>query len=142
MILHFSNSAFFGINNSYPVLKSSIIKTHHNRIKEIQELIKKGLVIEPLKQLYKNEVRKVGELLNLDKKLIYRQPFPGPGMGIRILCSNQNNDFIKKIPDLKITHNIISLYSVGVQGDFRTYIFLKRLNGKEVVVEFKIEHNE
>lgn len=63
------------------------IKTHHNRVEEIQALIEKGLVVEPLAQLYKDEVREVGEKLGLPHKLVFRHPFPGPGLAVRCLCS-------------------------------------------------------
>ena len=66
------------------------IKTHHNRVEGIQTLIDKGLVIEPLKELYKDEVRNIGRALGLDEKLIMRHPFPGPGLSINVLCSNGN----------------------------------------------------
>ena len=109
---------------------SDKIKTHHNRVKEIEEMIKEGKVIEPLKDLYKDEVRKLGLSLGLSKKLVNRQPFPGPGLVIRILCSNGkiednfNEEEYKLnnlIADKDLSGKILPLKSVGVQGDFRTY---------------------
>ncbi len=106
------------------------IKTHHNRVKEIEEMIKQGRVIEPLKELYKDEVRKLGFGLNLSSDIINRQPFPGPGLVIRILCSNGKypknyNEEEKKLNTITnkfhISGRILPLKSVGVQGDFRTY---------------------
>ncbi len=107
------------------------IKTHHNRIDSIQKLIKKGLIIEPLVDFYKDEVRQIGSLLGLSNGLVNRHPFPGPGLAIRCLChnnSNQNNiPKNEKIADVlnnnsnKINHEIIPIKSVGVQGDNRTY---------------------
>ena len=76
------------------------IKTHHNRVAGIQELIRQGRIIEPIRDLYKDEVRELGLALGLPEKLVWRQPFPGPGLGIRLLC-----------------HSL----EAGVQGDFRTY---------------------
>ncbi|MBQ8013502.1 MAG: glutamine-hydrolyzing GMP synthase, partial [Treponema sp.] len=67
---------------------SHTIKTHHNRVDGIQKLIAKGLIIEPLKDLYKDEVRAIGKKLGLDSELVMRHPFPGPGLSINVLCSN------------------------------------------------------
>ena len=109
---------------------SAKIKTHHNRVKEIEEMIAQGRVIEPLKELYKDEVRKLGLNLGLSKKLIERQPFPGPGLVIRILCSNgkieknfdSEQDKIKNLIDTdKFEITVLPIKSVGVQGDYRTY---------------------
>jgi GMP synthase (glutamine-hydrolysing) len=70
---------------------SAKIKTHHNRVPEIEALIKQGRVLEPLKDLYKDEVREVGEKLGLPASLVWRHPFPGPGLAVRILCATQND---------------------------------------------------
>lgn len=115
---------------------SNVIKTHHNRVKGIQELIEKGLVIEPLKELYKDEVRKIGKFIGLTDDLINRHPFPGPGISVNLLCSNgvfdEQDKFdatAKKLSGLKLEHyDTCKLYplpvkSVGVQGDFRTYTY-------------------
>ena len=115
-----------------------VIKTHHNRVDGIQKLIAKGLIIEPLKDLYKDEVRVMGKSLGLSDKLVYRHPFPGPGISINTLCSDgvwtaddanniqAVNDKLAKIDLSKWTDIPAKLYalpvkSVGVQGDFRTY---------------------
>lgn len=127
---------------------SAKIKTHHNRIPEIEELIKQGKVIEPLKDLYKDEVREVGQNLGLHPKLVWRHPFPGPGLAVRVLCSEKAdypenheklekeiNDFVneKRVNtsgnksetignySAIIKAKILPIKSVGVQGDFRTY---------------------
>ena len=60
---------------------AAVIKTHHNRVGAIMELLEKGLVVEPLADLYKDEVRELGLLLGIPEKLIWRHPFPGPGLG-------------------------------------------------------------
>ena len=64
------------------------IKTHHNRVDAIMELVEKGLIVEPVAPLYKDEVRAVGEKLGLPRGLVWRHPFPGPGLGVRVLCSD------------------------------------------------------
>jgi len=105
------------------------VKTHHNRVDIVMELIEKGLIIEPLETLYKDEVRKLGEYLGLPKDLVWRHPFPGPGLGVRCLCSNgkyddkiENNEDLAKIAQ-KWGGEIIQLpvSSVGVKEDARTY---------------------
>jgi len=67
---------------------SHVIKTHHNRVDGIQALIAKGLIIEPLKDLYKDEVRSIGTKVGLSDPLVFRHPFPGPGLSINVLCHN------------------------------------------------------
>ncbi len=95
---------------------SSKIKTHHNRVPEIEKLIAEGKVVEPVADLYKDEVRELGELLGLDHDLVWRHPFPGPGLGVRILCAktDKTNSKTAEFTQLPIK-------SVGVQGDFRTF---------------------
>jgi len=103
------------------------IKTHHNRAEEVIKLIEKGHLIEPLADLYKDEVRELGLRLGLSKNIIFRQPFPGPGLAIRALCSKRKlkakqekeiNEFLKQFKSKAI---VLPLKSVGVQGDLRTY---------------------
>lgn len=109
------------------------IKTHHNRVPEIQEMIEKGLIIEPLEQLYKDEVRQLGEALGLPHHLVWRHPFPGPGLAIRMLCTEPTldsrlstldeeeklaNDYLS---EHGMSGSILPIQSVGVQGDARTY---------------------
>lgn len=122
---------------------SNVIKTHHNRVDGIQRLIEKGLIIEPLKDLYKDEVRAIGKKLGLEDELVMRHPFPGPGLSINVLCSNgtmtdnDKEEFKKAQEEIskvqlgmfceKCSENlekyILPVKSVGVQGDFRTYRF-------------------
>lgn len=107
------------------------IKTHHNRVPQIEALMKKGLLIEPLKDLYKDEVRQVGEKLGIDKDLVWRHPFPGPGLGVRVLCAKKPalptnvkliEQKLKKIlSPYGLDGQLLPIQSVGVQGDDRSY---------------------
>lgn len=75
------------------------IKTHHNRVEAIQKLIEEGKVIEPLQDLYKDEVREIGEMLGLPHEMVWRHPFPGPGLGVRILCSDKSEQISEKLQE-------------------------------------------
>jgi GMP synthase (glutamine-hydrolysing) len=106
------------------------IKTHHNRVEAVMELLEKGEIIEPLSLLYKDEVRELGTALGLPDKLLWRHPFPGPGLGVRLLCSDGKPFPVDKgasarVADLSRAAGyesvILPLRSVGVQGDSRTY---------------------
>ncbi len=97
------------------------IKTHHNRVDAVQKMIEQGLVIEPLKELYKDEVRMLGEELGLPHELVWRHPFPGPGLGVRILCGDKEFGTDDVSLSLDRPHMILPVKSVGVQGDGRTY---------------------
>ena len=123
---------------------SNVIKTHHNRVDGIQALIEKGLIIEPLKDLYKDEVRIMGKMLELPEDMVMRHPFPGPGLSINVLCSNgifTEEDKVEfdtakqKLNDIKLDievlkRGVLPVRSVGVQGDFRTYRFPAVLSPK------------
>lgn len=98
--------------------RASKIKTHHNRVDLVQKMIDEGKVIEPIAQLYKDEVRELGEKLGLPHAMVWRHPFPGPGLGVRILCSDEEKS-VDLEPDSEF--HILPIKSVGVQGDFRTY---------------------
>ena len=110
---------------------AAVIKTHHNRIDLIEALIAEGKVVEPLAQLYKDEVRELGEALGLPKRLVRRHPFPGPGLAVRALCARGDERFEgleeaqRQVEEIAARYGlkarILPLRSVGVQGDFRTY---------------------
>ncbi len=123
---------------------SHTIKTHHNRVAGIQELIAKGLIIEPIRDLYKDEVRNIGKKLGLSDQLVMRHPFPGPGLSINVLCNDgkswstkDEEEFAaaqKELDGIKLDmfcpkcseslkRSVLPVRSVGVQGDFRTYRF-------------------
>lgn len=107
------------------------IKTHHNRVPEILELIKNGRVSEPLTELYKDEVRELGKKLGLPDEIIWKHPFPGPGLAVRILCAEKEQypsdtaAVEEAMEEQLIPYNlhakILPIQSVGVQGDARTY---------------------
>lgn len=97
------------------------IKTHHNRVDAVQRMMEKGLVIEPLKDLYKDEVRQLGEELGLPHELVWRHPFPGPGLGVRILCAKEESVLSDASLPIDVPHASLPVRSVGVQGDGRTY---------------------
>ncbi|CAF1162237.1 unnamed protein product [Adineta ricciae] len=65
------------------------IKTHHNDSPMVRELRKRNRVIEPLKDFHKDEVRQIGLTLGLHRDVVFRHPFPGPGLAIRILCADE-----------------------------------------------------
>ncbi|HLC89860.1 MAG TPA: glutamine-hydrolyzing GMP synthase, partial [Patescibacteria group bacterium] len=106
------------------------IKTHHNRVAEILKLMRLGSLVEPIAELYKDEVRAIGKKNNLPAALLNRHPFPGPGLAIRVLCSTGREKVEKQAlinKDLKrsVGKNfkaiVLPVRSVGVQGDNRTY---------------------
>lgn len=111
--------------------RADLIKTHHNRVPVIKKLIDEGKVIEPLKDLYKLEVRKLGESLGLKKELLFRHPFPGPGLSVRLLCSDGSHKenerssieekVLKVVDHYKIGALVLPLKSVGVKADLRCY---------------------
>ena len=96
--------------------KAAVIKTHHNRVAGIQQLIACGRIVEPLHLLYKDEVRELGRELGLPAELLERHPFPGPCLAIRCLCSEFDAP-VRSSPE----GLIIPVQSVGVQGDSRSY---------------------
>ena len=116
---------------------SATIKSHHN-VGGLPDIIAFESIVEPLSNLFKDEVREVGEKLGLPKELVYRQPFPGPGLAVRVIGeitkeklellreadaifreeidksapSERPNQYFAVMTDLR---------SVGVKGDARTY---------------------
>lgn len=107
------------------------IKTHHNRVAKIQELIREKRLVEPLRALYKDEVRELGENLGLPKEMVWRHPFPGPGLGVRCLCVRSESfpknylemerEINMMLADTELRAKVLPIKSVGVQGDARTY---------------------
>ncbi len=116
---------------------ADVIKTHHNMVKIPDDIDFAG-VIEPLRFLFKDEVRRVGERLGIPKELVWRQPFPGPGLGVRIIGEItadkieilQNADAVLRDEMAKCGYEknmaqffcvFPGVYTVGVMGDHRTY---------------------
>ncbi|MBI3734926.1 glutamine-hydrolyzing GMP synthase, partial [Candidatus Sumerlaeota bacterium] len=117
---------------------SATIKTHHNRVERVLKLIKEGRVVEPLKELFKDEVRAVGKELGIPHELLWRHPFPGAGLAIRILGAvtperlklvrAADTIFIEELLQSGLYEKIwqafcvlLPVKSVGVMGDERTY---------------------
>ncbi|MEW5981212.1 MAG: glutamine-hydrolyzing GMP synthase [Acidobacteriota bacterium] len=111
--------------------RADTIKTHHNRVPVIERLIERGRVVEPLADLYKVEVRELGERLGLPRDLVWRHPFPGPGLGIRLLCSTgvEAREGLDEVePKLTavaarfgVAAMALPIKSVGVKADLRSY---------------------
>ncbi len=117
---------------------SDTIKSHHNRVPEVLKLIRSGRVIEPLKELFKDEVRDLGRALNMPEELIRRHPFPGPGLAIRIvgdvtperirILQEADDIVVREIKTAGLYDELWQIFavflpvkSVGVMGDSRTY---------------------
>ncbi len=114
---------------------SSTIKTHHNRVDEILELMKEGKLIEPIKELYKDEVRDLGRILGFSDNIINRHPFPGPGLAVRMISSAKDDSFgdYEQLNSVvlhfkKAKVSVLPIKSVGVQGDSRSYKHCAVLN--------------
>ncbi len=118
------------------------IKTHHNQVEAIKKLKEEGKIIEPLEQLYKDEVRAVGEKLGLEHKMVWRHPFPGPGLAVRTLCSevdsypenlkNVEEQINAFLADEGVKAGVMPIKSVGVQGDVRSYKHPVIVYGKQL----------
>ena len=117
--------------------ESAIIKSHHN-VGGLPDHVDFKEIIEPLRDLFKDEVRKVGLELGIPEYLVFRQPFPGPGLGIRII-GEVNAEKVKIVQDADAIYReeianagldrsigqyfaaLTNMRSVGVMGDERTY---------------------
>jgi GMP synthase (glutamine-hydrolysing) len=117
---------------------SEVIKSHHN-VGGLPEKMKLKL-IEPLKDLFKDEVRRIGRDLGLPEDLLQRQPFPGPGLAVRILgeVTKERADLLRECDEIVVTEIkraglyqkiwqsfavLLPVMSVGVMGDQRTYAY-------------------
>ncbi|MBW2471698.1 MAG: glutamine-hydrolyzing GMP synthase, partial [Deltaproteobacteria bacterium] len=126
--------------------KAHSIKSHHN-VGGLPEFMKLKL-LEPLKELFKDEVRAIGEELGLPHQMVWRHPFPGPGLGVRILgeVKKEYADILRQADAIYIDELYSSGYydkisqafavflpvkSVGVMGDGRTYEYVIALRAVE-----------
>ncbi len=111
------------------------IKTHHNDVGVIRALRDRGHVVETNWDWHKDEVRKVARMLGLKEEIAARQPFPGPGLGVRILCTDKNGRALTEEDEKRCASlaafvkaeasdfdaDLAPVESVGVQGDHRSY---------------------
>ncbi|GMR07474.1 MAG: glutamine-hydrolyzing GMP synthase [Gammaproteobacteria bacterium] len=128
--------------------KAHVIKSHHN-VGGLPEDMKLQLV-EPLRELFKDEVRRLGTELGLPSEMVYRHPFPGPGLGVRILgeVKKEYADLLRRADHIFIEelyrNNLydkvsqaftvfIPVKSVGVMGDSRKYDYVVALRAVETV---------
>ena len=114
---------------------AAVIKSHHN-VGGLPEHVDFREIIEPLRELFKDEVRMAGEELGIPEELVWRQPFPGPGLAIRII-GDVTEDKLKILREADASFDEIAsrarqgnmavlavltgMRSVGVSGDERTY---------------------
>jgi len=127
---------------------SKVIKSHHN-VGGLPEEMHLTL-LEPLRELFKDEVRQVGIELGLPKAMIYRHPFPGPGLGIRVIgeVTKQKADLLREADDIfmnmMVEHGwyekadqafvtLLPVKTVGVMGDNRTYEYVCALRSVQSV---------
>ena len=127
--------------------KSAVIKSHHN-VGGLPDYVDFKEIVEPLRNLFKDEVRKTGLELGIPENLVYRQPFPGPGLAIRIIgeitddkltiLKDADAIFREEIANAGLHKNInqyfavlTNLKSVGVMGDERTYDYTVALRAVE-----------
>ena len=127
--------------------KSAVIKSHHN-VGGLPDYVDFKEIVEPLRNLFKDEVRKTGLELGIPEELVYRQPFPGPGLAIRIIgditedklniLKDADSIFREEIAKAGLHKSInqyfavlTNLKSVGVMGDERTYDYTIALRAVE-----------
>jgi len=134
--------------------KAHVIKSHHN-VGGLPDYMQLGLV-EPLRELFKDEVRKIGLELGLPYDMLYRHPFPGPGLGVRVLgevkkeyCDllrRADAIFIEELHKADLYHKVSQAFtvflpvrSVGVMGDGRKYDWVVSLRAVETI-DFMTAH--
>lgn len=129
--------------------ESAVIKSHHN-VGGLPDCVDFKEIIEPLRNLFKDEVRKAGLEMGIPEKLVFRQPFPGPGLGIRIIGEVtaekvkivQDADYIyrEEVAKAGLDRSIgqyfaalTNMRSVGVMGDERTYDYAVALRAVNTI---------
>ncbi len=117
---------------------ASVIKTHHNRVDRIMELKAQGKVLEPLAELFKDEVRALGASLGIPHAALWRHPFPGPGLAVRVPgeITHEKLTIVRHADDIWIKElrrsgqyehvwqayaALLPIKTVGVKGDERSY---------------------
>ena len=129
--------------------ESAVIKSHHN-VGGLPDYVDFKEIIEPLRNLFKDEVRKAGLELGIPENLVFRQPFPGPGLGIRII-GEVTADKVRIVQDADAIYReeiakagldrsigqyfaaLTNMRSVGVMGDERTYDYAVALRAVNTV---------
>ena len=129
--------------------ESAVIKSHHN-VGGLPDYVDFKEIIEPLRDLFKDEVRKAGLELGIPERLVFRQPFPGPGLGIRII-GEVTEKKVKIVQDADAIYReemdkagmnktvgqyfaaLTNMRSVGVMGDFRTYDYAVALRAVNTI---------
>ncbi|MBO5524936.1 MAG: glutamine-hydrolyzing GMP synthase [Roseburia sp.] len=129
--------------------ESAVIKSHHN-VGGLPDCVDFKEIIEPLRNLFKDEVRKAGLELGIPEKLVFRQPFPGPGLGIRII-GEVTAEKVKIVQDADAIYReeianagldrsigqyfaaLTNMRSVGVMGDERTYDYALALRAVNTI---------
>ena len=129
--------------------ESAVIKSHHN-VGGLPDCVEFREIIEPLRNLFKDEVRKVGLELGIPERLVFRQPFPGPGLGVRIV-GEVTAEKVKIVQDADAIYReeiaaagldkslsqyfaaLTNMRSVGVMGDERTYDYAVALRAVNTV---------
>ena len=129
--------------------ESAVIKSHHN-VGGLPDCVDFREIIEPLRSLFKDEVRKAGLELGIPGNLVYRQPFPGPGLGIRII-GEVTAEKVKIVQDADAIYReeiakagldrtigqyfaaLTNMRSVGVMGDERTYDYAVALRAVNTI---------
>ena len=129
--------------------ESAVIKSHHN-VGGLPDYVDFKEIIEPLRDLFKDEVRKAGLELGIPEKLVYRQPFPGPGLGVRIV-GEVTAEKVKIVQDADAIYReeiakagldrtigqyfaaLTNMRSVGVMGDERTYDYAVALRAVNTI---------